>query len=332
MKKILVVGGAGYIGSHMVDMLAQQNYTVVVLDNLSTGYPDAIISSRNVEFVNADLADVAALEQCFAANDFAAVMHFAAFMQVGESVLQPAKYYRNNVANTLNLLDAMLQHKVDKFIFSSTAAVYGEPQYTPIDIAHPKAPVNPYGRSKWMVEQILQDYAHAYNLRSICLRYFNAAGADPEGRMGERHNPETHLIPLVLQVASGRRAAINVYGKDYPTSDGTCIRDYVHVVDLCSAHLLALHKLDGGAPSDAYNLGNGKGYSVLEVINTAKNVTGHPIDRVECARREGDPARLLADATRAQRELQWQPRYFELATIIEHAWKWELQQQAKCIS
>lgn len=322
--KILVVGGAGYIGSHMVDMLAQHKYEVVVIDNLSTGYADAIIAHACVNFIKADLADTNALGQCFAAHNFAAVMHFAAFMQVGESMQQPDKYYRNNVANTLNLLDTMRKHKVDKFIFSSTAAVYGEPQYTPIDTNHPKTPVNPYGRSKWMVEQILQDYAQAYNFRSISLRYFNAAGADPKGRMGERHNPETHLIPLILQVAAQRRTAVDIYGDDYPTSDGTCVRDYVHVVDLCSAHLMALKKLEEGAKSNAYNLGNGKGYSVMEVINTVKSVTNRPISVVKCPRRAGDPAVLLADASRAQQELGWQPQYSDLATIIKHAWQWEV--------
>lgn len=332
MIKILVVGGAGYIGSHMVDMLHQNNYEVIALDNLSTGYQDAILDTT---FVNVDLADTIALEKCFSEHQFSAVMHFAAFMQVGESVQQPAKYYRNNVVNTVNLLDVMLRHNVNKFIFSSSAAVYGEPQYTPIDVDHPKNPVNPYGRSKWMVEQILQDYDLAYNLQSICLRYFNAAGADPSGRLGERHNPETHLIPLVLQAASGRRKNISIYGDDYPTQDGTCIRDYVHVTDLCYAHLLALQHLlsyktdlQGMAQtnsSNAYNLGTGQGYSVIELIKTAEKVTHRPIPIVKCARRSGDPAILLADSQRAQKELGWRPQYSDLETIIKHAWQWELK-------
>lgn len=321
--EILVVGGAGYIGSHMVDKLAQNGYRAVVLDNLSTGHEDAVLGAP---LIRADLADMDALRHCFKAHSFAAVMHFAAFMQVGESVINPAKYYRNNVTNTLNLLDVMREHKVDKFIFSSSAAVYGEPQYTPIDINHPKNPVNPYGRSKWMVEQILQDYDHAYNLRAISLRYFNAAGNDPHARLGERHDPETHLIPLVLQVASKRRAAIDIYGSDYPTPDGTCIRDYVHVVDLCQAHLIALQKLLQGAPSNVYNLGNGKGHSVLEVITAAKNVTKCPIPIVKCPKRAGDPAVLLADISRAKQELGWQPSYPDLETIIQHAWRWEQKQ------
>lgn len=322
MLKILVVGGAGYIGSHMIDMLRQNNYEVIALDNLSTGYQDAVFDTT---FINADLADTTALEKCFSKYQFDAVMHFAAFMQVGESVQQPAKYYRNNVINTINLLDVMLRHNVNKFIFSSSAAVYGEPQYTPIDVDHPKNPVNPYGRSKWMVEQILQDYGLAYNLQSICLRYFNAAGADPSGRLGERHNPETHLIPLVLQAASGRRKNISIYGDDYPTQDGTCIRDYVHVTDLCSAHLLALQHLSQVKSNNAYNLGTGQGYSVIELIKTAEKVTHRPIPIVKCARRNGDPAILLADSQRAQKELGWQPQYSDLETIIKHAWQWELK-------
>ena len=238
--KVLVVGGAGYIGSHMVKMLRQQDHQVTALDNLSGGYRDALLGC---ELIEADLADRAALDGAFASRRFDAVMHFASFIQVGESVQRPDIYYRNNVSNTLNLLDAMVAHDVKRFIFSSTAAVFGEPEVVPIDETQPSRPLNPYGHSKAMVEQILADYDKAFGLRSICLRYFNAAGADPEGQLGERHEPETHLIPLVLQVASGRRAQISVYGRDYPTPDGTCIRDYIHVVDLCSAHLLALKRL-----------------------------------------------------------------------------------------
>ncbi len=318
--KVLVVGGAGYIGSHMVQMLLDRGHEPVVFDNLSTGYRDAVPTGRLVE---GDLADPAALEGLFAAQRFDGVMHFASLIQVGESVREPAKYYRNNVANTLNLLDAMHRHGVAHFIFSSTAAIFGEPDYVPIDEAHPRRPINPYGFSKFAIEQVLADYDRAYGLRSTCLRYFNAAGADPEARLGERHEPETHLIPLVLQAASGRRSHIDVFGQDYDTPDGTCIRDYIHIVDLCEAHLLALDRLRAGAPSGAYNLGNGNGFSVKEVIDASERVAGTSIARKYAGRRAGDPARLVADARRARSELGWQPRFADLDTIVRHAWAWE---------
>jgi UDP-glucose 4-epimerase len=237
--------------------------------------------------------------------------------------VEPAKYYQNNVVNTLQLLEVMRAHGVKCFIFSSTAATFGEPRYVPIDEAHPQQPINPYGRSKQMVEQVLADYDKAYGLKSVCLRYFNAAGADPEGQLGERHEPETHLVPLVLQAASGRRAHMAVFGRDYDTPDGTCIRDYIHIVDLCEAHWLALQHLAQGGASDAFNLGNGNGFSVQEVIDTALQVTGRTIAVQEGPRRAGDPARLVADASRARQVLGWQPQYADLATIIEHAWQWE---------
>lgn len=318
--RILVVGGAGYIGSHMVKHLLRTGCNVTTFDNLSTGHRDAVLGG---EFVLGDLADQAALDALFSSHLFDGVMHFASFIQVGESVREPAKYYENNVTNTLNLLNAMVKHDVKRFIFSSTAAVYGEPQYVPIDEAHPKQPINPYGKTKWMVEQILEDYDRAYGLKSIALRYFNAAGADPEGELGERHEPETHLIPLVLQAASGRRPHISVFGRDYDTPDGTCIRDYIHVADLCDAHWLALQKLLGGADSAAYNLGNGNGFSVQEVIDAARKVTEHEIVIKDSPRREGDPARLVADSTAAQKALNWQPASFDLNTIIQDAWHWE---------
>jgi UDP-glucose 4-epimerase len=320
LKTILVVGGAGYIGSHMVKMLLEHNYKVVTLDNLSGGYRDAVVGG---EFEYVDLANKTELERVFKKYQFDAAMHFASYIQVGESVIKPAMYYENNVVNTLNLLDVMVENNVKTFIFSSTAALFGEPEYTPIDEKHPTNPINPYGRSKLMIEQILADYDKAYNLKSICLRYFNAAGADPKGLLGERHEPETHLIPLILQAASGRRKNISVFGRDYDTPDGTCIRDYIHIVDLCSAHLLALEKLIKERGSHAYNLGNGDGVSVQEVIDVARKVTGKDIPVVDEIRREGDPAVLLADAALAKTELGWLPQYSELSTIIKHAWQWE---------
>jgi UDP-glucose 4-epimerase len=319
LLRVLVVGGAGYIGSHMVKRLGQQGCQVTTLDDLSSGHRDAVV---NGDFVQGSIADADLLDRLLG-RGFDAVMHFASFIQVGESVQQPAKYYQNNVVNTLNLLEAMRAHGIHKFIFSSTAATFGEPQYTPIDERHPQQPINPYGRSKRMIEEVLADYDAAYGLKSVCLRYFNAAGADPEGQLGERHEPETHLIPLVLQAASGRRPHISVFGRDYETPDGTCIRDYVHIADLCEAHWLALQSLMNGAPSQAYNLGNGHGFSVQEVIDTAEAVTGRKIAVVNAPRREGDPARLVADATLARQQLGWQPQYADLATIVEHAWKWE---------
>jgi UDP-glucose 4-epimerase len=315
-KTILVVGGAGYIGSHMVKMLLASGYRVVTLDNLSGGYRDAVLGG---DFVFGDIADKEGLERLFAGYQFDGVMHFASFIQVGESVQKPGKYYQNNLAATLNLLDAMVAHQVKTFIFSSTAAIFGEPQYVPLDEQHPKQPINPYGSSKWMIEQILADYDHAYGLKSICLRYFNAAGADPDGQLGEHHNPETHLIPLVLQAASRRRESITVYGQDYETPDGTCIRDYIHINDLCQAHLLALEQLLNGSESAAYNLGNGAGFSVKQVIDIAEEITGQRIPIVTGERRAGDAARLVADSKLAQTRLGWQPQYADLATIISHA-------------
>ncbi|ROR32791.1 UDP-glucose 4-epimerase GalE [Inmirania thermothiophila] len=319
-RHVLVVGGAGYIGSHMVALLAERGHAVTVLDDLSSGHRDAVLAG---ELVVGDLGDRALLDALLGGRRFDAVMHFAARIQVAESVAQPARYYRNNVAATLTLLEAMLAHGVGAFVFSSTAAVYGEPQRVPIDEDHPKAPVNPYGRSKWMVEQMLADLEAAHGLRSVSLRYFNAAGADPAGRLGERHDPETHLIPLVLQAAAGRREAVTVFGTDYDTHDGTCIRDYVHVADLCEAHLLALERLWAGAPGGAFNLGNGNGFSVREVIETARRVTGRAIRVREGPRRAGDPARLVADSRRAREVLGWRPRHDALETIVAHAWAWE---------
>jgi UDP-glucose 4-epimerase len=323
--RILVAGGAGYIGSHMTRMLLDAGHEAIVLDNLTTGFRDAVPAGA---LVKADLGHRVLIDTLLSNQRFDGVMHFASSIVVGESVTRPEKYYWNNVANTLNLLDAMVRHGVTRMIFSSTAAIFGEPRYVPIDESHPKLPLNPYGRSKWMVEQILADYERAHSLRHVCLRYFNAAGADPSGALGERHHPETHLIPLVLQVASGRLPSIKVYGTDYDTPDGTCIRDYVHVTDLCSAHLLAMERLMDGARSRAYNLGNGDGYSVKEVIETARAVTASAIEVTAAERREGDPARLVADSTLARRELGWRPQYPGLDAILTHAWAWERARRA----
>ena len=319
--KILVVGGAGYIGSHMVKHLSTLGSTVIVLDDLSAGYRDAVVDG--IELVVGSAADAGLLNNLCCRHHFDAVLHFASFIQVGESVIEPAKYYANNVTATLTLLDAMRAASVMRFIFSSTAAVYGDPVYVPIDEAHLKSPINPYGRSKWMVEQMLEDFDRAYGLKSVCLRYFNAAGADPGGLLGERHEPETHLIPLVMQTASGRRKAITVFGRDYDTPDGTCIRDYIHVSDLVNAHALALDYLQQGGESAAFNLGNGNGFSVQEVIETARRVTGRDIPLADAPRRPGDPPRLVADASKARSVLGWKPRFTDLETIVAHAWAWE---------
>lgn len=318
--KVLVVGGAGYIGSHMVKLLLDEGHQVVTFDNLSSGFREAVLGGI---FVEGDLADVDALDIVFAEHQPDAVMHFASYIQVGESVKHPDKYYLNNFTNTLNLLNTMVKYGVLNFIFSSTAAVFGEPEYVPIDEAHNKAPLNPYGRSKLMVEQVLVDYERAYGLKSVCLRYFNAAGADPSGQLGERHEPETHLIPLVLQAISGHRDAITVFGRDYDTPDGTCIRDYIHIVDLCSAHLLAVNHLIDTGESMRFNLGNGSGFSVQQVIAAAEKVTNKKIRVLEGPRRDGDPARLVADAAHAKRTLGWEPVFPDLETIIAHAWQWE---------
>lgn len=318
---ILVVGGAGYIGSHMVKHLAASGHTVTSLDNLSTGHADAI---KYGTLVTGDMGDVVLLDQLLASQSYDAVMHFAAFSLVGESMINPAKYYQNNVSNTLILLDAMVRHGIKNFIFSSTAAIFGEPTYIPMDEKHPQKPINPYGQSKLIVEQVLDDYDRAYDLKSTCLRYFNAAGADPGCELGERHSPETHLIPLILQVASGRRDAITVFGNDYDTPDGTCIRDYIHVQDLCEAHLLGLQCMIKNQKSARFNLGNGSGFSVLEVIETARKVTGLSIPLRYGEHRMGDPARLVADASAAKRVLGWIPQFENLFTIIEHAWAWEV--------
>lgn len=319
--KVLVIGGCGYIGYHMVASLARENYEVLVLDDMSTGFDDAL--PDGVGLVVGDLGDRALLDSIFATENLAGVLHFASLIQVGESVVEPARYYRSNVSKTLTLLEAMIEHKVGPLIFSSTAAVFGEPEYSPIDEAHRQAPINPYGASKYMVERMLEDFDHAYGLKSVALRYFNAAGADPSGRIGERHNPETHLIPLALHAVLGARPPLKVFGRDYPTPDGTCVRDYIHVTDLAEAHLRALEYLWAGKPTARFNLGNGNGFSVQEVLDSIERVTGQVVPHGDAPRRNGDPASLVADSQAAKSKLAWKPRFSDLDTIVEHAWAWE---------
>ena len=316
---ILICGGAGYIGSHMLKWLALRGYRVTVLDNLSTGHREAV---QWGELVEADLLDPASLERVFAGRRFDAVMHFCARSLVGESVAQPYDYYANNVTGTLNLLQAMQRHGVAKLVFSSTAAVFGNPVSARIDEEHPKAPINPYGASKLMVERMLQDAASAYGLRSVALRYFNAAGASPEGDIGESHQPETHLIPNALRAALGTGPALKLFGTDYPTPDGTCVRDYVHVDDLAQAHERALAYMQAHEGAHAFNLGNGQGFSVREVIEAASRVAGRAVPFEVAPRREGDPATLVASSERARAELGWSPAHASLDEIIGTAWRW----------
>ena len=316
---ILVVGGAGYIGSHLVKELIT-NEEVVILDNLSTGFR-SLVDSRAV-FVEGNLGDESVLEYIFTTYPIKAVMHFAANSLVGESVLHPYKYYQNNVAATLTLLNSMIKHNVKNFIFSSTAATYGIPNVELIDEEQPTNPINPYGRSKLMIEQVLEDFSNAYGLHYVVLRYFNAAGAHESAEIGERHDPETHLIPIILQHLLGQREKISVFGTDYDTPDGTCIRDYIHVTDLANAHILALNALLENKKSTAtYNLGNGKGYSVKEVIETCEKITGIKAIIEYADRRPGDPARLVASADKIYKELGWQAN-INLEDIISSAWKW----------
>lgn len=321
-QTVLVTGGGGYIGSHTVKALQAAGYDVVILDNLVYGHRDLVEKVLKVRLIEGDIGDRALLDQIFSAHEFAAVIHFAAYAYVGESTANPAKYYANNVCGTLSLLQAMVKAGIDKLVFSSTCAIYGVPDRLPIVETHPKAPVNPYGQTKLIVEQMLDDFDRAYGLSSICFRYFNAAGADPSGELGEDHTPETHLIPLVLETAAGQRRAISIFGTDYPTADGTCIRDYIHVSDLAQAHVLGLDHLLQGNPSQKINLSNGSGFSVRQVIETAKAVTGRPIQVVEEARRAGDPPALIGSSDKALALLGWQPRYPELTDIIAHAWQW----------
>jgi UDP-arabinose 4-epimerase len=321
-KNILVTGGAGYIGSHACKALFHDGYIPVTFDNLVYGHSCAV---KWGPLEVGDISDRARLDAVMNKYDPIAVMHFAAFAYVGESIENPSKYYLNNVVGTLNLLESITAHGIDKFIFSSTCATYGVPTENPISERHVQNPINPYGASKLMVERILADFGLAYGLRSISLRYFNAAGADPDCEIGEDHNPETHLIPIILDVASGIRSELKIYGDDYDTVDGTCVRDYIHVTDLVEGHLLALHALERGVKTTSYNLGNGHGYSVKEVLSAIEKITNKRL-RVEVApRRPGDPPKLVCDATRANEELNWIPKYSKLPIILETAWKWHLK-------
>lgn len=317
---ILVVGGAGYIGSHTALELIRAGHNVVVADNLVTGYRKAVPSKAR--FYEGDLRDFDFLDNLFQKERIDAVIHFAAYSLVGESVTNPLKYYENNLYGTKVLLDAMVKNNVDKIVFSSTAATYGEPKNIPILESDCTCPTNPYGETKLAMEKMFKWTAKAHNLRYVSLRYFNACGADESGTIGEAHNPESHLIPLILQVPNGKRETISIYGTDYDTPDGTCIRDYIHVTDLAQAHILAVKYLTDGGESDIFNLGNGVGYSVREVIETARKVTGHPIPSTETPRRAGDPARLVASSEKAKKILGWNPIHDSLEEIIESAWKW----------
>ena len=321
---ILVAGGAGYIGSHVNKLLNQRGLQTVVYDNLCYGHREFV---RWGDFVEGDLADLRQLRQCFDRYPIEGVMHFCSFAYVGESVTDPARYYQNNVANTLNLLSVMREFGVNLFVFSSSCAVYGIPSAIPLTENCALDPISPYGRTKLMVERSLKDFDAAYGLRSASLRYFNAAGASPDGDIGEWHQPETHLIPLVLDVASGRRPTIQIYGNDYDTPDGTCVRDYIHVDDLASAHLAAFEYLSHGGPSDAFNLGNGQGFSVQQVIDVARKVTGRKIATEKAPRRPGDPAMLVSCAEKARRVLSWAPRHEDLAGIVDSAWRWHQNNQ-----
>ncbi|MDA0268157.1 MAG: UDP-glucose 4-epimerase GalE [Cyanobacteria bacterium] len=322
---ILVTGGAGYIGSHAVLALESAGYPVVILDSLEYGHPELAQQHLKAEVIVGSTTDRPLLDQIFANHDIGAVMHFAAYIAVGESVQKPAEYYHNNVVGTLTLLEAMLAAGVKQFVFSSTCAIYGPPKTIPIPEDHPKNPISPYATSKLMVEQMLQDFEQAYGLNSVVFRYFNAAGADPQGRLGEDHQPETHLIPLVLMTALGHRESIAIFGTDYDTPDGTCIRDYIHVADLAAAHVKGIDYLSQGGQTTFINLGNGNGFSVREVIETARRVTGCEINAVERDRRPGDPPSLVGSSERGKAILGWEPQYPDVESIITHAWQWHQQ-------
>ncbi|MBI5740397.1 MAG: UDP-glucose 4-epimerase GalE [Nitrospirae bacterium] len=316
---ILIVCGAGYIGSHVNKLLNQRGHETVVFDNLSYGHRKAV---KWGEFVLGDLADPGQIRLCLRKYRVKAVMHFSAFAYVGESVTDPARYYINNVVNTLNLLDAMRECDVRHFIFSSTCATYGIPGQSPVTEDHPQRPISPYGRSKLMIEEVLKDYDRAYGIKHVNLRYFNAAGADPDGTIGESHDPETHLIPLAIYAALGRRDCIKIFGSNYQTGDGTCIRDYIHVTDLADAHVRALEYLQATGKSDSFNLGNGNGHSVKEIIDEVRRVSNKDLKVIDADRREGDPPVLVGSSRKAVAALGWRPRYADIGTIIETAWRW----------
>jgi UDP-glucose 4-epimerase len=323
-----VTGGAGYIGSHAVLVLQRAGYEVIVLDNLVHGHREFVENVLQVKLIVGDTSDRALLDNLFATYPIAAVMHFAAYIAVGESVAKPAEYYHNNVVGTLTLLEAMVAASIKSFVFSSTCALYGVPKTIPLVEDHPQDPISPYAVTKQMVERILADFDTAYNLKSVSFRYFNAAGAEPNGLLGEDHSPETHLIPLVLLTALGKRESVSIFGTDYPTKDGTCIRDYIHVMDLAQAHVLGLEYLLQGGESQAFNLGNGNGFSVREVIETAKLVAGREIKTIECDRRPGDPPVLVGSSDKARNILGWQPQYSDLKQIIAHALAWHQHRHA----
>lgn len=317
--KILVTGGAGYIGSHTVKLLLEYGYDVIVYDSLEYGHKEALLGGT---FIQGDLCDKNILTETFDEYSIQAVVHFAAYASVGDSVANPNKYFQNNISNGLNLMEAIRMHDIKNVIFSSSASTYGEPQNIPIMENDKQNPTNPYGETKLMFEKILKWYDVAYGIKSISLRYFNASGADPEGRIGEDHKPEEHLIPIVLQTALGQRKDVKIFGTDWDTPDGSCIRDFIHVDDIADAHVRALRALEKGAETTAYNMGNGDGQSVMQVIQAASDVTGKNIPYESTSRRPGDPARLVASSERLKSELEWRPKYPDLHTIIEHAWRW----------
>ena len=318
--RLLVLGGAGYIGSHTALELIKKGHEVIVVDNLVTGYEKAV--PDKAVFYQGDIRNLEFLDNLFKKEKIDAVIHFAAYSLVGESVTNPLKYYDNNLYGTKVLLEAMIKNNVNKIVFSSTAATYGEPENIPILESDRTCPTNPYGETKLAMEKMFHWASKAHGLNYVSLRYFNACGADATGQIGEAHDPESHLIPLVLQVPNGKRESVSIYGTDYDTPDGTCIRDYIHVTDLAKAHILAVEYLARGGESDIFNLGNGVGYSVREVIETARSVTGHPIPATEVPRRAGDPARLVASGEKAKKVLGWEPEIKKLDDIIASAWKW----------